>query len=81
MNRNLGRVSSTRAPRNYTLWFNGKKLPKRSYRFRQSAIRASLMFLFEAGIPGSTIEIITKRGCLTWSAIRRAGNIIQYHGV
>lgn len=69
-----------RAPRNYTLWINGKRMPKRSYRFRQRAIQSALMMLFERG-PGTTIEIVTKAGRLTWSASRRAGNIIHFNGV
>lgn len=69
-----------RAPRNYTLWRNGKRIPKRTYRFRRRAIQASLMILFE-GAPGNTIEIVTKAGRLTWSASRRANNILHFHGV
>lgn len=69
-----------RAPRNYTLWLNGKRVPKRTYRFRQRAIQSSLMFLSESAT-GTTLEIVTKAGRLTWSASRRAGNIIQISGV
>lgn len=69
-----------RAPRNYTLWINGKRMPKRTYRFRQRAIQSALMMLFERGT-GTTLEIVTKAGHLTWSASRRANNIIHFHGV
>lgn len=70
-----------RAPRHYELYQRGVHLPRRSYRFRHTAVRKALELLMDLPV-GTPIEVVVRKsGRVSWGGKRTSPTRLSITGV